>query len=635
MMTPIEQARAYLRKVDAAVEGHNGSAECFHVAGILRHGFSLSLTDAMIAIGEWNQRCLPPWSDRDLIRKLCEVDKSAPARGHGYLLSTPRSVGEVTYNAIGAPPEGIADATRTFLRSVFREGEKACLVSGIIDDEGRAVPSGAGTSLTRETWLDKLDKHDGDPNKLLHGSNVKGAFVRINPTSGGSDSDVQCYRHALLEFDALSTERQWSAIVESNVPTACILHSGGRSLHAWVRVDAADIQEFRVRVAYLMEYFSEQQPDKQCTNPSRFSRLPGFRRGEQMQKLLRVGGGAATWTDWVESHAQPKEQLPPIIKLKDFIENCSPKPPVLIDGILHKGCKLIVGGTSKSHKTWALLDLGLSVASGVEWMGRKCEAAPVLYVNFELHDWAMGDRISALCTAKNYRGSGNIGNNFFAWNLRGHSRGFDLLRPLMLAQMENLQFGLIILDPAYKVLGDADENSNDDINRLLNAFEQLSRETGAAVVLAHHFAKGNASGKEAVDRMSGAGSWARDPDALLVLTPHEEEDSFTVDPILRNFPRMDRWCVTWDFPLLRVSDDLNPDDLKGAEKPDDKKATPSTFTARDVCEALGENAWGFGAAVQHIAGTLGCSERTAKRKLRELRTSKLVIVDGVGQYRVA
>ena len=41
-------------------------------------------------------------------------------------------------------------------------------------------------------------------------------------------------------------------------------------------------------------------------------------------------------------------------------------PPQLVGAVLHQGCKMILGGTSKSYKSWCLLDFGLSVSSGAE-----------------------------------------------------------------------------------------------------------------------------------------------------------------------------------------------------------------------------------------------------------------------------
>ena len=63
----------------------------------------------------------------------------------------------------------------------------------------------------------------------------------------------------------------------------------------------------------------------------------------------------------------------------------------------------------------------------------------------------------------------------------------------------------------------------------MNELGALAQSSGAAVVVAHHFAKGDSTSKEAGDRMSGAGAWVRDPDSIVVMTPHEEPDVFTVN----------------------------------------------------------------------------------------------------------
>ena len=63
--------------------------------------------------------------------------------------------------------------------------------------------------------------------------------------------------------------------------------------------------------------------------------------------------------------------LPEILKLRDFAASPPVTPPQIIEGILHQGCKMILGGTAKSNKSWCLLDLALSVASGQAWWGRR------------------------------------------------------------------------------------------------------------------------------------------------------------------------------------------------------------------------------------------------------------------------
>src|SRR4249920_2486986 len=88
--------------------------------------------------------------------------------------------------------------------------------------------------------------------------------------------------------------------------------------------------------------------------------------------------------------------LPEILSVRQLVEVAPAPPPEIIDGILHQGCKMILGGTSKSNKSWCLLDLAMSVASGEKWWGRKCTKAAVLYINFELQVWAIAQRINSI-----------------------------------------------------------------------------------------------------------------------------------------------------------------------------------------------------------------------------------------------
>ena len=218
--------------------------------------------------------------------------------------------------------------------------------------------------------------------------------------------------------------------------------------------------------------------------------------------------------------------LPEILTLRQLVETAPASPPQIIEGVLHQGCKMILGGTSKSNKSWCLLDLAISVASGEKWWGHRCAKMPVVYINFELHRWSIAQRLNALAGARpECKG---LGESLALWNLRGRNADLALLRPKLEEQLARHQFGLIILDPAYKLLGDRDENANGEIASLMNELEGLVQRTGAALVVAHHFAKGDSTAKSAIDRMSGAGAWARDPDSILVLTPHEEPDCFRV-----------------------------------------------------------------------------------------------------------
>src|SRR5512137_971790 len=111
--------------------------------------------------------------------------------------------------------------------------------------------------------------------------------------------------------------------------------------------------------------------------------------------------------------------LPGIVTVRQLVEAAPMPPPQVIEGVLHQGCKMILSGTSKSNKTWCLLNLAASVASGAEWLGRRCARMPVLYVNFELHDWAVNQRLDSICSVRSdvlADGHQGVDDNLHLWN---------------------------------------------------------------------------------------------------------------------------------------------------------------------------------------------------------------------------
>ena len=251
---------------------------------------------------------------------------------------------------------------------------------------------------------------------------------------------------------------------------------------------------------------------------------------------------------------------------------CTPQtsPPEIIKGVLHQGGKAAVCGSSKSKKSWTLLDMALAVSTGSKWLNFETTQAPVCFVNFELPVFAIHHRLTAIARARGI----TVTNALSLWNLRGHSAPYNVIIPQIIEQIKGKKFGLIILDPSYKLLGDADENSARDIAQLLNELERLAVETGAAIAFTAHFAKGNASGKDAQDRMSGSGVFARDPDSILVFTALETDDCYAVESVLRTLPPQPPFSIRWEYPRFHVADDVNPLDLKQPKR-GNAKTTPT------------------------------------------------------------
>ena len=61
--------------------------------------------------------------------------------------------------------------------------------------------------------------------------------------------------------------------------------------------------------------------------------------------------------------------------------NNDPMPKQVIEGILHKGSKMIISGSSKAGKTLSLLHLGLAAANGSTWLGHRTATSKVIYLS--------------------------------------------------------------------------------------------------------------------------------------------------------------------------------------------------------------------------------------------------------------
>ncbi|MFZ4779374.1 MAG: hypothetical protein ACOYM3_28770, partial [Terrimicrobiaceae bacterium] len=117
-----------------------------------------------------------------------------------------------------------------------------------------------------------------------------------------------------------------------------------------------------------------------------------------------------------------------------------------------------------------------------------------------------------------------------------------------------------------RALGDRDENKAGDVASMLNELEVIAVKTGAAIAFGAHYSKGNQAAKDAMDRIGGSGVFARDPDAILTMTPHATDECFTVDTTLRNFPPQKPFVLKWEWPLFERDETEDPDAIKQPKK---------------------------------------------------------------------
>lgn len=447
-----------------------------------------------------------------------------------------------------------------YLETLFESTENVGYVTQSWEKDGRYLPNRGSWDRTAGQLIEALSKCNGDIGSVVGDyAPEAGAWIRFNPLDGKGckNENVTDFRYALVESDSMDLGKQNAIIRELELPVACLVYSGNKSLHAIVRVDAADQAEYRRRVNYLYEVCQKNglKTDNQNRNPSRLSRMPGVTRKGKKQFILETNIGKPSWNEWQEWIDGVNDDLPEPESMSVAWDNLPELAEPLIAGVLRKGHKMLLAGPSKAGKSFGLIELSIAIAEGREWMAWPCTKGRVMYVNLEL------DRASCLHRFKDvYQALGwepGCLENIDIWNLRGKSVPMDKLAPKLIRRASKKNYIAVIIDPIYKVIT-GDENSADQMANFCNQFDKVCTELGCAVIYCHHHSKGGQGGKKSMDRASGSGVFARDPDALLDLIELE----LTEDILKQEENKaVCAACVQYLNGRLEWQDDLSQDDL--------------------------------------------------------------------------
>lgn len=411
-----------------------------------------------------------------------------------------------------------------YLQVLFESTENVGYVTSTYkNDDGKYLPQKGSFDRTAGELIQELHKYKNDIGAVIGDYKPEaGAWIRFNPLDGKGvkNENVTDYRYALVESDSIPVERQNAIIRELELPVATLVYSGGKSIHAVVKVEAETMEEYRKRVNYLYDVCKKNglEVDTQNRNAARLSRMPGVVRNGKKQFLMATNIGKGSWAEWEEWIEGVNDDLPDPEPLIEVFDNLPPLSPPLIEGVLRQGHKMLMAGPSKAGKSFALIGLTIAIAEGSKWFGWQCTQGRVLYVNLEL------DRASALHRFKDvYKSLGikpkNL-KNIDIWNLRGKVVPMDKLAPKLIRRAQKQGYIAVIIDPIYKVIT-GDENSAEQMAHFTNQFDKVASELGASVIYCHHHSKGSQGSKKSMDRASGSGVFARDPDALIDLVELE------------------------------------------------------------------------------------------------------------------
>lgn len=268
-----------------------------------------------------------------------------------------------------------------------------------------------------------------------------------------------------------------------------------------------------------------------------------------------------------------RDPVPEPVTVADLVVKHTALRDTVIDGLLRTGETMNVIASSKARKSWLVLDLALSVASGTPWLGRDVTAGRVLVIDNELHPETIAHRIPQVAAARGLDLS-VVGRTIDVVTLRGRLHGLYGLARWITEHAADGRYRLIIIDAWYRTLPPGtDENDNGAMSILYNCLDAAALSVGGAFVCVHHASKGSQFGKSVTDVGAGAGAMSRAVDTHLILRPHEEDGCMVMEAVVRSWPPVDPTVLRWSFPVWTVAADLDPADLAAPTRRKPKEET--------------------------------------------------------------
>lgn len=324
----VQRARRYLEKMPAGISGANRHAATFLAADTLVNGFGLSTAEAWPLMLEYNQRCVPPNDLKKLEYRLNRALKMGNKKGRGFLLKPgtyipsrdrrqleqlagagdarakkPEYDAPLLIKMAAACPEKIdlrwlgdrssADPATVsrggFLSALYAPGEKVKIFTKD-KSQGQALWPCEEAKIPETgplgVWF-LAAPVDG----LSHPNPRKPPTDKDPcPMSSRSEESVTSWRWMMIESDKAPAVEWLKVIVQMPLRIAALYTSGGRSVHALVRVDARTKGEWDERKRELAPWLVPLGADPGALSAVRLTRLPGcWREGKLVEETLPNG----------------------------------------------------------------------------------------------------------------------------------------------------------------------------------------------------------------------------------------------------------------------------------------------------------------------------------------------------------
>lgn len=562
---------------------------------------------------EYNtKKCSPPWNKVELEHKIKDArareklgDYRTRMERDGYVQRPAPSILPVIRNPAPTPLPPSCGTATDFLRHVFREGELVCICNG----DNIKTDEGGGVAKSREQWISDLE------GKTL--TSQGGYYVRVNPLRSAEgkrdDKNVADFRHLLVEMDRLELEKQLTVLNQLSLPIVSLHYSGGKSIHAWVAVNAADSEEYASVVAEVYGLLAPYKIDPANKNPSRYSRLPGTYRGNIEQTLFGLYSPDKTAKDWI---MEKKYSPTSLLQMKTPPENAPDE--IIKFRFWNKHRPLFIIGQPGIGKSSFGVQLAVHMCLGIDCLDFLINPLRRRIVVLQKED----DEADMSQVKEGVLNHMDLSEEELDW-IDSNLLFLRCREDFLIAGPQICDYykpDIILLNPLTSFY-EGELNCNSEVGRWTNAVDNtITHPYGVGLMVVHHCPKIRKDATGEIDPVfSGLGAqrWAAWPMANIVLKPTKQNDKIQV--IIGK--RKDQLC--WGDSLL-VAQKSDPDTGWYWTKPSASEAISDiVFTMnadkkkQQLLEYLPKKSSEQGKTVTELARHMGCSDRTAKRMLEE------------------
>lgn len=256
-----------------------------------------------------------------------------------------------------------------------------------------------------------------------------------------------------------------------------------------------------------------------------------------------------------EGNGKPLEPL----SFHDFRDkHKSYERPVIIDGLLRAHDTMMLVGSTKSRKTFFMVQLILSVIGSIPLLGRYATSllGSVLYLDYELFEDDIIKRVEQTQRALGVPDEALDKLEYVSMRGKESTRINEVCD--WLDREPPGKYSLVVFDAIYRAypVGFM-ENENADFTMLMNRLDATSRRHGNAFILVHHSSKGSQAKKSNTDIGAGAGAQSRASDCHLTLVEHSE-GKVTMRASLRSFAPLEPVVLEFKYPVWSIDDNADP-----------------------------------------------------------------------------